>query len=1265
MSKTAQQYETIFNAYCRGSNEFFGHIRTRRENPEVDAGRSAARLSPGPLRACPDHQEPLMSSVLPFHPEDWIPPACQIPGTAYVIGDGNSINPAIDRLGTGGFGTVWAATSPNNPNPLAIKFVTPENLDWAWEEFQHGMLIQHAQIVRVWEQLSLSHHAGWLPGAIVMTRHESSLAKVMDNLRAGGHQLPTPIMYRYACQIAGALQFLHEERQLVHRDLKPSNILIRHAQRRLISDPRHLAETGAILADLGVAVPAHQPTSLGLQRDRWKGPELDEDDPTYRSHPAQDIYSFGTILEALRDAAQAKIDSFNQLIADCLQRDPEIRPPARDVVERLRLNMDRFSASHQGRLEYLKAILKDSAQAAGCQRGEITLLDEANNPRYSCPQWLKVVATFGHDIRDLPLRVPADGLCGIAIRDKHPVSLANTDMSPEFQQAIRAPGAIDERYHSTLATKYRRYLRSIKACVKIPILHNNQVIGLMCLHRDHPGPIAQGAVERAFELAQRGAPALLDFLYHQQGPALPEDGVGSFEGFADRMSRREVGNTQQAIDGLVAELLRTAVQHAGAYRGAVRLIAPDDDSTFLVARHFADDSQNRPIDELCDADRCVPLYEPLAAHKAIEEQKTYVIEDTEEKQIQFRPVEPRARSHASFLLQSGTHIIGVLGLDWHDPGAGDREIRGWISRLATRYAILIRAVNADGLDAALEQHIRQYELQTSEEGRRRSLKGLLDVVQRMVGASQGAIFLRNLATGWFHQEASVLHQDRDPAMHYYRVGEGYTGWVAQYNQPLRIANLDDPDERRNLGADFELPPPVWKKKWYDSKDAKQLVGSFMAIPIAVGDEVLGVLRLSSSRPATFGPYDQQIAMKAASRLAGYLHACIQRQRTEARARIARAVADVSTTKELTATIFDVLQTSVGNCNAILCIRDSDHFHGKDTHGPPRFRRLASRAAYSDQLDVPGFEADAINHYVASRGEPMQIDDLSDLEETLPPDVRENLTRFNPTGCYLCIPLLIEGMCRGLLHIHRPDPRTVSQGDLIFLRETAYRIVYGLRSVSRKEEKLWRLRLYEREHELMRDLTSAPFPKAEEDFVQRLVASFVEDVTQAIFDGMCADYTWAWVQHQSNAGMECQVAFSKPARQHLPAEMVPDLAAGLLSYLSSLPIRESGFDVSHLLLDWLDEKCANRIHEDTGIEPESWQAVAFPVQIDKDLSILFVSLFLPPEELLWRRAEVVSDHLATIVPVLGLLRRQFPFAKSAAAWHEESNPTDEHRTPPRH
>ena len=120
------------------------------------------------------------------------------------------------------------------------------------------------------------------------------------------------------------------------------------------------------------------------------------------------------------------------------------------------------------------------------------------------------------------------------------------------------------------------------------------------------------------------------------------------------------------------------------------------------------------------------------------------------------------------------------------------------------------------------------------------------------------------------------------------VREGVTGWVLSRGKPIRIFDFANFD-RDKKGIRERYPDVVWRDSLEMKTAAQDLLGlaqngalpplSFMAAPIVIGDELLGVIRCSTLRgePYYFDDRDLDLLMLVAAEVGRYASSWLGRR----------------------------------------------------------------------------------------------------------------------------------------------------------------------------------------------------------------------------------------------------------------------------------------------------------------------------------------------------------------------------------------------------
>ena len=257
-----------------------------------------------------------------------------------------------ERVGSGGFGTVYRGTHKASGRPVAIKFVqsiAPSH--WKRIVLERETLVQcdHPNIISL---LDFGQGEGtcyfvypWMPHTIAKEIAETQV-----------HDLE--LVVSWLKQMANAIEYLHE-RGIVHRDLKPSNVLLSHSRIPKIADfgiAKDISGTAEQLSTAGViGTPGFMaPEQTGKTRSKIT--------------EATDVYGLGAILYQLltgrppftgadpvllleqivtsNPISPKKLRSdvprdLEMICLKCLEKEPVDRYPSAKV---LREELDRFTA---------------------------------------------------------------------------------------------------------------------------------------------------------------------------------------------------------------------------------------------------------------------------------------------------------------------------------------------------------------------------------------------------------------------------------------------------------------------------------------------------------------------------------------------------------------------------------------------------------------------------------------------------------------------------------------------------------------------------------------------------------------------------------------------------------------------------------------------------------------------------------------------------------------------------------------------------------
>src|SRR5260370_11054143 len=138
----------------------------------------------------------------------------------------------IKLLDTGGFAEVYEGEHIHLGIHAAVKvlktIVTGDEIEAFRTEARIIVSLEHPNIIRV---LDFGIQVG-TPFLVMEYAQKGSL----KGFRTKGQSLPYVVILSYIKQIASALQYAHDQKNLIHRDVKPANMLKINDDRIVLSD---------------------------------------------------------------------------------------------------------------------------------------------------------------------------------------------------------------------------------------------------------------------------------------------------------------------------------------------------------------------------------------------------------------------------------------------------------------------------------------------------------------------------------------------------------------------------------------------------------------------------------------------------------------------------------------------------------------------------------------------------------------------------------------------------------------------------------------------------------------------------------------------------------------------------------------------------------------------------------------------------------------------------------------------------------------------
>jgi signal transduction histidine kinase len=286
-----------------------------------------------------------------------------------------------------------------------------------------------------------------------------------------------------------------------------------------------------------------------------------------------------------------------------------------------------------------------------------------------------------------------------------------------------------------------------------------------------------------------------------------------------------------------------------------------------------------------------------------------------------------------------------------------------------------------------------------------ALQLILREAVRLMRASSGSVVLLNPTNGLLEIEAAH-GLTPDATRLKLRRGEGITGRVAQTGKPLRVGDVS---------ADPHYVP------------VRPGVRSELAVPLAVGGEVRGVLNVDSDRPEAFSADDLELLEELAVQAAKVIHHTwlyeqlrLKARRFESLVNIARTISStLSLDEALTVITHEACLLMEAQLGAVLLLDDTREWLDlRACHGAGPAYRAKPRLSVAESLLGS----------VVRRRKPVQVSDVQTSARYQHPEI----ARQEGLVSLLSVPLVFGDQAIGTLSIYTGQLHVFSDEEVLLL-----------------------------------------------------------------------------------------------------------------------------------------------------------------------------------------------------------------------------------------
>ena len=381
--------------------------------------------------------------------------------------------------------------------------------------------------------------------------------------------------------------------------------------------------------------------------------------------------------------------------------------------------------------------------------------------------------------------------------------------------------------------------------VAVPLRRGWQPFGLICLFDRRTGAFSQADLERLIAIGGKSEIAIENARLYQQTDEALARRVKELSSIAE--IDRELSATLD-LQRVIDLVLDRAVESTNAMAGLVGLAEEAHSCLRILAL------QGYPADNVLQDSHGPWSMDVGIIGRVVRTGEPALVPDVHQDPDYFEGL-PGAQSQLAVPIIREGQVIGVLDLESTEPNGFGQEALRFVRHLADHAAIAItnarlfeeerrRAQEMAAINEINSAITASLDLETT-------LVTILESVQQLLPYFVAEICLWDAGKETMFTRGSA----GDPAYRtrmggFYRLTEGYTGWIARHREPLLIP---DTTVRQDLRPKLDLPDQPFR--------------SYLGVPLMVGDALVGTLEMARVEASAYSQDDLTVLQTFASQAA--------------------------------------------------------------------------------------------------------------------------------------------------------------------------------------------------------------------------------------------------------------------------------------------------------------------------------------------------------------------------------------------------------------